>query len=101
MQKLTRNAGATGLATAMVAAALLASGTSAAATTPSDAGHTATRATAAHSSQNQYRHTGHRRCMDPWVAGQVATFDPVARHRLAVYDPWVKDQLTRFVAPAC
>jgi hypothetical protein len=27
---------------------------------------------------------------------QLRRFDPAAAQRLAVYDPWVKDQLTRF-----
>jgi hypothetical protein len=34
--------------------------------------------------------------MDPWIAGQLAWFDPAAAHRIAIYDPWIKDQLAQF-----
>lgn len=41
------------------------------------------------------------RHIDPWVAGQLARFDPAAAHRIAVYDPWVMDQLAQFTNEAC
>jgi hypothetical protein len=98
MKKLIRNVGAAGAA-AMVTGALLAAGGPAAAAVPGATGHSAIGATAP-AGTTAHRHHG-LACMDPWVAGQLASFDPAARHRLAAFDPWVKDQLTRFAAPSC
>ncbi|MGW5464355.1 hypothetical protein [Streptomyces sp. NPDC003996] len=99
MRKLIRNLGAAGAATAMAAGAFLVGGSPAAAA-PQDTGHTTAGATPGPAGHAEYRHRG-LPCMDPWVAGQLAMFDPAARHRLAVFDPWIKDQLARYAPPSC
>jgi hypothetical protein len=100
MKKLIWNTGATGAATAVAAGALLFGGGSAAAAVPGATGPTAAGATTGPAGQAEHRHHG-LECIDPWVAGQLAMFDPAARHRLAAFDPWVKDQLARFASPSC
>jgi hypothetical protein len=57
---------------------------------------TADSATAATPQPTPAVHHSCRQHIDPWVAGQIAQFDPAAAHRLAVYDPWVKGQLQQF-----
>ncbi|MGW3208078.1 hypothetical protein [Streptomyces sp. NPDC001135] len=101
MKKLIREAGAAGAVTTVVAAALLATGGSAAAATPGPAGHGAAGTAAVHAGRRMPCHRGPDQRIDPWVAGQLAWFVPGARHRLAAYDPWVKDQLTRFASSSC
>ncbi|MER6070173.1 hypothetical protein ABT187_15310 [Streptomyces sp. NPDC001817] len=96
---LMRNVGAAGAAAAMAAGALLAGGSPAAAAHGAT-GQRAVGATALPTGHGGHRHRG-LQCMDPWVAGQLARFDPAARHRLAVFDPWIKDQLTRYTSPSC
>ncbi|MEU8032386.1 hypothetical protein AB0C13_27740 [Streptomyces sp. NPDC049099] len=99
MKRLIRKAGAAGAVTTVVAGALLATGGSAAAT-PGPAGHAAGTA-AVHADRRTPCRSGPGQRIDPWVAGQVAWSVPGARHRLAVYDPWIKDQLARFASFSC
>lgn len=100
MRKLIRNGGAAGAATMVVAGVLLATGGSAAAA-PRPTGHGAAGTAAVHAGPRTPCRRAPGQRIDPWVAGQLAWFDPAARHRLAVYDPWVKDQLARFASPSC
>lgn len=98
MIKLARYAGTVGASAALVGGALLATaGTAAAAPQSTSTAHLPARTTASQTGGPGYsaHHGGHR--LDPWIEGQLARFDPVARHRLAVFDPWVKDQLAQYV----
>ncbi|MGW2485749.1 hypothetical protein ACWCV9_00835 [Streptomyces sp. NPDC001606] len=92
MRKLTRITGSVGASVALLGGALLATGPAAAAQ-PLSAAHGPARATTDLSSHACGPNRGLPRRMDPWVAGQIAQFAPAAKRRLAIYDPWVKDQL--------
>ncbi|MFF3907767.1 hypothetical protein ACFYZJ_17570 [Streptomyces sp. NPDC001848] len=69
------------------------------AASPQTPGHLPVRTTAVATDHSGSQHTAHQH-MDPWVAGQLAMFEPAAAKRLAVYDPWVKDQLALFAPVA-
>ncbi|MET8957788.1 hypothetical protein ACWEQN_47545 [Streptomyces sp. NPDC004129] len=90
--KLTRWIASAGVCAAIAGAIVVAGGGSAMAATPRAgehrAEHRALSATAAVES-----HGTARQPTDPWIAGQLAAFYPSAAHRLAVFDPWIKDQL--------
>ncbi|MFF7238988.1 hypothetical protein [Streptomyces collinus] len=96
MSKLIRRCAVTGASAVAAAGALLAVGGPASAATPLPASP-GSAATAAADHPASRPPDGHSR-VDPWVAGQVAWFDPAAARRLAIYDPWVKDQLARFTS---
>jgi hypothetical protein len=99
MKKLMRRIATAGASAVVVGGALFATGGSAMAATPQTPVHASARTTAVNTGHrcSQYR-TAHQR-INPWVADQVAMFDPSAAKRLAMFDPWIKDQLALF-APA-
>ncbi|MEU2222117.1 hypothetical protein [Streptomyces sp. NPDC018347] len=93
MKKLMRRLAVTGIPVAIAGGALLAGGGPAsAAPHPQGPADVPARVTST-VGERADRHPASGRRVDPWVLGQVATFDPAAARRLAVYDPWVKDQL--------
>ncbi|MFJ8542473.1 hypothetical protein ACIRFH_10745 [Streptomyces sp. NPDC093586] len=95
MNKLVQHVTTTGLAAVAVGGVLLAGGEPAMAAPPQHSGHSGHPAAVTAERHPARRPASHQR-VDPWVMGQLRMFDPAAAHRLAVYDPWVKDQLTRF-----
>jgi hypothetical protein len=96
MKKLMRRIATTGVSAAVAGGAVFATGGSAMAASPQTPGRLPGR-TAAVATGHSYSHhrTAHLH-VDPWVAGQLAMFEPAAAKRLAVYDPWVEDQLAQF-----
>ncbi|MFH7334253.1 hypothetical protein [Streptomyces sp. KHY 26] len=100
MMKLIRHAGTVGASAALVGGALLATAGPAAAA-PRSASHVPAHATV--SRQGAPACSGRRGAHrpDPWIEGQLAQFDPAARHRLAVFDPWVEDQLAVYAPASC
>ncbi|MCW7940670.1 hypothetical protein AAW14_01130 [Streptomyces hygroscopicus] len=96
MKKLMSRIATTGISTVIAAGALFAAGGSAMAATPQTAGQTPARTTVVHTSDHFYRHLNPHRRIDPWVAGQLAMFEPAVAKRQAIFDPWVKDQLALF-----
>ncbi|MFF7969715.1 hypothetical protein [Streptomyces sp. NPDC007905] len=110
MMKLMRRMAAVGVSAAALAGVVTATGGSAAAATAhktqhpdalvATAGTGVTTAGTGHCNES-LRTTHHR--VDPWIADQLAAFEPAAARRLAVYDPWVKDQLAHFAPsnPSC
>ncbi|MFI9809995.1 hypothetical protein ACIHEJ_37820 [Streptomyces sp. NPDC052301] len=67
----------------------MAGGSSAMAATPGTAEHHQVLSATAPAES----HGTARQPADPWIAGQLAAFNPSAAHRLAIFDPWIKDQL--------
>ncbi|MGW1801734.1 hypothetical protein ACWCQN_38925 [Streptomyces sp. NPDC001984] len=51
----------------------------------------------ADTSHHPSRHSTTHWHTDPWVADQLAVFDPRAAQLVAIVDPWIKDQLILFV----
>ncbi|MFF8592406.1 hypothetical protein ACF061_13330 [Streptomyces sp. NPDC015220] len=106
MKKLMRRAATTGVSAAIVTGALLSAGGTAVAVPSQAPAHTTARTPVSgavhrfspHHGAAAHHRAAHRRT-DPWVAGQLAWFEPSAARRAAVYDPWVKDQIALF-APA-
>ena len=94
MSKLIRRCAVTGVSAVAAVGALVAVGSPASATTTPQASPASAQAVAAEHHLSRPS-AGHRQ-IDPWVAGQLAQFDPAAARRLAIYDPWVKDQLAQF-----
>lgn len=99
MNKLIRRLAATAVPAVAAAGALLATGGSATAATARPASPESAQAAPALS--HPCRRTAAHQHIDPWVAGQLALFEPAAAHRAAVYDPWVKDQLAQFANEGC
>jgi hypothetical protein len=98
MKKLIRRVTTSGVCAVVVAGALFAADGSATAATSHTTGRTPARTVA--DDTGHYSHRTARQGMDPWVADQLAMFDPAAAKRLAVYDPWVADQLALFTPAA-
>ncbi|MET9143965.1 hypothetical protein ACFUCQ_03985 [Streptomyces sp. NPDC057197] len=94
MNKPMRRLVTTGIAAVAASGAFMAGAGSAAAATSQPAGCPGPApVTTAHAAAQ--RSAPHRH-IDRWVLDQLRLFDPAAAHRLAIYDPWVKDQLAQF-----
>ncbi|MBJ6641736.1 hypothetical protein H4K36_35080 [Streptomyces sp. DHE7-1] len=96
MSKLIRRRTATGVSAVATVGALVALGGPASAASTPQAPPASARAVAA--DHPPARPSAGHPHIDPWVAVQLARFDPEAARRLAIYDPWVKDQLAQFPA---
>ncbi|MGW9033251.1 hypothetical protein ACWGQ5_57135 [Streptomyces sp. NPDC055722] len=98
MKKLIRRVTTSGVCAVVVTGGLFAADGSATAATSHTTGRTPARTVA----DDTVRCSHRTACqgIDPWVADQLAMFDPAAAKRLAVYDPWVKDQLALFTPAA-
>ncbi|MGW5369034.1 hypothetical protein ACWER6_18275 [Streptomyces sp. NPDC004009] len=99
MSKLIRRCAVTGVSAAAAVGALITMGGPASAATNPQAppASAPVAATTAHHPSGQA--AGHRE-PDAWVAGQLAQFCPAAAHSLAIYDPWIKDQIAQFITHA-
>ena len=95
MTRLMRRFAVVIIPSVVAAGALLGTGSPAIAATAQLAAHPSARIPAIVNEQM----AAHRH-IDPWIADQLALFDPAAARRIAVYDPWVKDQLARFADQA-
>ncbi|GAA2873998.1 hypothetical protein [Streptomyces mexicanus] len=95
MRKPIRRLATVGAPAMVAAGTLLAAGGPATAATEHPSSHASAESRVVVRHQPS-RHPASHRHMDPWIAGQLAWFDPAAAHRIAIYDPWIKDQLAQF-----
>ncbi|WP_225809920.1 hypothetical protein [Streptomyces spinosus] len=85
-----------GASTVLAAAAMAIGGGPATADTIQASEHHPAVAVSGCAQNSAGRHHAARQPMDRWIEDQLTTFYPSSKQRLAVFDPWVKDQIALF-----